>query len=131
MSGEKTAGVDTLLGVGSDFKGQINTKGTIRIDGKVEGNVTSEDGIIVGERGVVKGNVSAKTVLISGKVQGNAVATKRLEILPSGQLEGDIRTPRLMIAEGVIFKGNCDMGFEKYDPEARFDPSRMAAATKK
>ncbi|MCK5243100.1 polymer-forming cytoskeletal protein [bacterium] len=124
MAEEKNRGVDTVLGVGSDFKGQINAKGSIRIDGKIEGNVNSEEGVIVGEKGLIKGNVAAKTVLISGKVTGNVAATKRLEIMPAGQLQGDIHTPRLVIAEGVIFKGNCDMGFEKYEPDVKFDPSR-------
>lgn len=124
MSNDKIGSVDTILGAGSDFKGQINAKGTIRIDGKVEGNVSCEEGIIIGEKGTVKGNVSAKTVLISGKVTGNVNAAKRLEIMPAGQLQGDIRTPRLAIAEGVIFKGNCDMGFEKFEPELKFDPNR-------
>lgn len=125
MSNEKiTAGVETILGPGSDFKGQITVKGTIRVDGKIEGNISSEEGVIVGERGSVKGNLTGKTVLISGKVAGNVIASKRLEIMPTGQLLGDIRSPRLAIAEGVIFKGNCDMGLEKYDNDPRLDPNR-------
>lgn len=124
MANEKVGGVDTLLGAGSEFKGQINAKGTVRIDGKIEGNVSSEDGVIVGEKGTVKGNVVAKTALISGKVTGNIQASKRLEVTPTGQLQGDIATPRLAIAEGVIFKGNCDMGFDKFEPEGKFDPTK-------
>jgi cytoskeletal protein CcmA (bactofilin family) len=125
MPETRLGSVDTVLGVGSDFKGQITVKGTIRVDGKIEGNVTSEEGIIIGEKGVVKGNISAKNVLISGKVTGNAAATKRLEITPTGQLQGDIRAPRLAMAEGVIFKGNCDMvGLEKFEPDLRLDPNR-------
>jgi cytoskeletal protein CcmA (bactofilin family) len=126
MAENNMAGVDTFLGIGSDFKGQVYTKGTIRVDGKIEGNVTSEEGVIIGEKGQVKGNVSGKTVVISGKVSGNASATKRLEISPTGQLLGDIRTPRLAIAEGVIFKGNCDMGLDKLEPqELKLDPTRV------
>ncbi len=125
MSNEKIGNVDTILGAGSDFKGQINAKGTIRIDGRTEGNVSSEESVIIGEKGTVKGNISAKTILITGKVMGNVNAAKRLEIMPAGQLQGDIRTPRLAIAEGVIFKGNCDMGFDKFEPELKFDPNRL------
>jgi len=126
MTDNKIGNVDTILGVGSDFKGQIAVKGTVRVDGKIEGNVTSEEGVIVGEKGIVKGNISAKTILISGKVTGNVTSTKRLEITPTGQLQGDIRTPRLALAEGVIFKGNCDMvGLEKFEPELKLDPNRL------
>lgn len=121
----KIGGVDTVLGVGSDFKGQLTVKGTIRIDGKIEGNVTSEEGLVIGEKGVVKGNLSAKTIIISGKVTGNASGSKRLEITPTGQLQGDIRAPRLVIAEGVVFKGNVDMGLDKFEGDLnRFDPNR-------
>jgi cytoskeletal protein CcmA (bactofilin family) len=125
MPENKMASVDTVLGVGSDFKGQVFAKGTIRIDGRIEGNVTSEEGVIIGDKGVVKGNVSAKSIILSGKVTGNVSSMKRLEITPSGQLQGDIRTPRLVIAEGVVFKGNCDMGLEKLEPEFRLDPSKL------
>ncbi len=124
MSENKIGGIETILGVGSDFKGQITCKGTIRIDGKIEGNVASEEGVIVGDKGLVKGNISAKNVLLSGKVTGNVSSSKRLEITPSGQLQGDIKTQRLVIAEGVIFKGNCDMGLERIEPELKFDPNR-------
>jgi cytoskeletal protein CcmA (bactofilin family) len=117
-------GVDTILGAGSEIKGQINAKGTVRIDGKIEGNVSSEESLIIGEKGVVKGNLTAKTVLISGKVSGNVFASKRIEIMPTGQLQGDIHSPRVAIADGVIFKGNCDMGIEKFEPELKFDPLR-------
>jgi len=117
--------VDTILGVGADIKGQLTIKGTIRVDGKIEGSITSEEGVIIGEKGVVKGNINAKTILISGKVTGNVASTKRLEITPTGQLQGDIRTPRLAMAEGVIFKGNCDMvGLEKFESELKLDPNR-------
>jgi len=73
---------------------------------------------------LIKGNITAKTVLLSGKITGNVSAAKRLEIMPAGQLQGDIHTPRLAIAEGVIFKGNCDMGFEKFEPETKYDPAK-------
>jgi cytoskeletal protein CcmA (bactofilin family) len=125
MSENKIGNVDTVLGVGSDFKGQMFAKGTIRIDGRVEGNVTSEEGIIIGDKGVVKGNISAKSVILSGKVTGNISCIKRLEITPTGQLQGDIRAPRLVIAEGVVFKGNCDMGLDKIEAEFKLDPSRI------
>lgn len=126
MPEPKIGGVETVLGAGSDFRGQITAKGSIRIDGRIEGNVSSEEAVIIGERGMVKGNISGKTVLISGKVNGNVASAKRLEITPTGQLQGDIHTPRLVIAEGVIFKGNCDMGLDKIETDGKLDPSRMA-----
>ena len=128
MGETKIGGVETVLGIGSEFRGQISAKGSLRIDGRIEGNVSSDEGIIIGEKGMVKGNVNAKSVLISGKVTGNVASSKRLEITPTGQLQGVLRTPRLVIAEGVIFKGNCDMGLDgkSVEAELKLDPARAA-----
>ena len=115
----KIGKIETIIGSSAEFKGDLICKGSLRIDGKVEGRVISEDGIIVGENGRVKGNITAKYILIGGKVEGDLDAEGRVEILPTGQLIGDIRSPRLIIAEGVVFEGSCEMLKEKPDAEIR------------
>lgn len=103
------AAIETLIGKSCEVKGDITGKGTIRIDGKVEGHVTSGETVIVGETASVKGDIEAKQVIIGGRVTGDIAASVKLEILASAELYGDIRTPKLMIAEGVIFDGTCEM----------------------
>jgi cytoskeletal protein CcmA (bactofilin family) len=100
--------INTFLGPESEFNGDIVVKGTIRIDGKVYGNIVSQDGVIIGEGGLVQGNIEAVTVVSSGIVQGNIQAEKKLELL-KGQVAGDISTALLAISEGVVFEGKCVM----------------------
>jgi len=109
MFGKGAGSVETLVGRNCDLKGNVHSKGTIRVDGKVEGNVTSEDGVIVGEHAIVKGDIEGRHIIIGGKVTGDVFASSKLEILHTGSLYGDIRTPILVINEGVVFEGTCEM----------------------
>jgi cytoskeletal protein CcmA (bactofilin family) len=101
--------VDTIIGQDTSLRGSYNSKNSIRVDGEIYGNVTSEDGIIVGDKGMVRGNLVAKTVVIGGKVKGNITAFQRLELQSSAQIEGDISTPVFVVEEGAVFEGNCQM----------------------
>jgi len=104
--------LETVVGTESSFEGQLRSKGSIRIDGKIEGGVSAE-GVILGERGEVQGDISARTVVLGGKVTGNIHATESLELLAKCQVFGDLHAPQLLIAEGAIFEGSCLMASEK------------------
>ena len=104
--------LETALGAESSFQGTLRSKGSVRIDGKIEGGISAE-GVILGERGEVQGDVSARTVVIGGKVTGNIHATESLELLAKSQVFGDLHAPQLLIAEGAIFEGSCLMASEK------------------
>ena len=105
----KVGKVDTLVGQGAEIKGTISTKGTLRIDGSVDGGVANAEAVIVGEDGKVKGDINAQTVVVGGKITGNITASASIEMLPHSQVKGDISAPQLYIAEGAIFEGNCVM----------------------
>lgn len=105
----KVGKVDTLIGQGAEIKGTISTKGTLRIDGNIDGGVTNAEAVIVGEDGKVKGDINAQTVVIGGRITGNIIASASIEMLPQSQVKGDISAPQLYIAEGAIFEGNCVM----------------------
>jgi cytoskeletal protein CcmA (bactofilin family) len=104
--------LETVIGAESSFQGTLRSKGSIRIDGKIEGGVSAE-GVILGERGEVQGDISARTVVVGGKVTGNIHATESLELLTKCQVFGDLHAPQLLIAEGAIFEGSCLMASEK------------------
>ncbi|MGE0643411.1 MAG: polymer-forming cytoskeletal protein [Nitrospira sp.] len=104
----------TFLGKGVDFKGVVNFDGTIRIDGRVEGEVHTTGTLIVGEQATVKGIISAGTLMTSGKINGTVTATAKIQILKHGVLIGDIRTPGISIEDGAHFHGMCDMGAHKW-----------------
>lgn len=101
--------VETLVGSEAVFKGTIHSKQSIRIDGEVYGNVNCDDGVVVGAKGLVRGNVTARSIVVAGKVRGNVTAAARLELERGAFIEGDLATPVLLIDEGASFEGNCHM----------------------
>jgi len=105
----KVGKVDTLIGQGAEIKGTISTKGTLRIDGSIDGGVANAEAVIVGEDGKVKGDINAQTVVVGGRIAGNIIASASIEMLPQSEVKGDISAPQLYIAEGAIFEGNCVM----------------------
>lgn len=107
----------TFLGKGVDFKGVVNFDGTVRIDGRLEGEIHTTGTLIVGEHAVIKGIISAGTLMTSGKINGTVTATGKIQILKPGVLIGDIRTPAISIEDGAHFHGMCDMGAHKWVEE--------------
>ncbi len=101
--------VVSIIGPGTAVSGEIHSKGTIRVEGEVSGKLRSDDSVVVQESGKVKADIIAGQVIISGEVQGNVFAHDRLEITASGRVLGDITSPRISIAEGVLFEGKCAM----------------------
>ena len=101
--------IKAFLGEGTNFKGVLAFEGTVRIDGKLEGEIITNDTLIVGERAVINAELNIGSVSISGKVTGDIHAKERIDIHASGEVYGNIVSPILTIEEGVIFQGNCDM----------------------
>lgn len=104
--------METVIGVGSRFQGNIRSKGFVRVDGVVEGGVSAE-GVIIGEKAHITGDVLAKVVFVGGKITGNVTAAHSLELQPKGEIRGDLRTAQLSIADGALFEGHCLMTVEK------------------
>ena len=102
--------LNSILGPGCKVKGNIEIKGTIRIDGEFEGEIKCPETLIVGKSGTVKANVNVKNAVIGGKILGNIDATNKIELQTGSHVEGDITTARLVIDEGVFFEGACKMG---------------------
>ncbi len=99
----------TVIGPGTHVTGEVKSKGTVRIEGHVSGRVECDDTIVIHESGSVEADLEANQIVISGNVQGNTFAHERLEVTSSGKIMGDITSPRLSIAEGVMFEGTCTM----------------------
>jgi cytoskeletal protein CcmA (bactofilin family) len=102
--------LNSILGPGCKIKGNIEIKGTLRIDGDFEGEVKCPETLIIGKTGVVKADISVKNAVIGGKLVGNIKATNKIELQTGSHVEGDISTARLVIDEGVFFEGACKMG---------------------
>jgi|SRR5512132_3405453 cytoskeletal protein CcmA (bactofilin family) len=108
-----TAGLVGYLYKGSRVTGQLSFQGPARIDGIVDGEVNCQGILTIGESAEVKAKVAGQVVIIRGRVEGNVTAKERIELLAPARLIGNIDAPRLIIAEGVVFDGDCSMGVAK------------------
>jgi cytoskeletal protein CcmA (bactofilin family) len=101
--------VNAFLGKGTTFEGKMTFEGIFRLDGKFDGEIFAGDSLIVGETGEVNAQINVNALIVNGNVSGNIVANSRVEIYPPGRVVGDIKTPTLVISEGAILEGNCQM----------------------
>lgn len=112
MFHKNTKKLETFIGSNSSFKGEINSKGTLRVEGIVEGNIIA-DWVIIGTKSHIKGDVTARGIIIGGRVDGNLKAKEIVEIKNKGQICGEIFTSKLVITEGAIFDGKSSMHTEE------------------
>ncbi len=108
MFSKKQQRLETIIGPESNVKGELASKGTLRIDGTLDGNI-SADWVIIGETGVVTGDVAATGMIIGGRIKGNIRASEMVEIRTKGEVVGEIYTGKLTIQEGAIFDGHSIM----------------------
>jgi cytoskeletal protein CcmA (bactofilin family) len=102
--------IKAILGEGTSFCGSLKFCGTVRIDGYFEGDIVTNDILIIGETGVVKGSIKAGNVHIFGSMIGEIRANNNVEIKSTAQIIGDIFSPMLTVEEGVKLLGNCSIG---------------------
>jgi len=112
-----------FLGKGTKVTGKLVFEGAARIEGQVDGEITAQDTLTIGESALVNAQIVGNAVVVHGRVTGDVTARKRLEIRAPGRLVGNINTPSLIIHEGVVFEGHCTMGGEA----ARADKDRKVA----
>jgi len=104
--------VRTIVGPGCLFEGNLTIpEGLTRIDGEVIGNIKGNGGLIIGESGSVKGDLSVENVVVYGKVNGN-IRARSLEIRASGRVDGDVQVQELVVEKGAMYNGKCSMGVE-------------------
>jgi cytoskeletal protein CcmA (bactofilin family) len=104
--------LDGFLDAGSELHGDLRFRDTFRVEGKISGRVLSEGELHVGEGGFVEAVVEVARLFVAGRLKGAVKATERIVIAPGGRLEGDIETPCLLLEEGSIFDGYCQMTHE-------------------
>ena len=103
------AQIKAYMGEDTIFNGLLNFTGTVRIDGKFEGQVITEDTLIIGETGHLTAEISAGTVICMGYVEGTVMASQKIEIHSTSKVVGSIKSPALHIELGGVFDGTCDM----------------------
>jgi cytoskeletal protein CcmA (bactofilin family) len=108
---------NTVIGSGTMIEGIVSSKENVCVEGVFKGKIISEGCVIIGETGKVEADIKADTIFMSGEVHGNMVAKTKLEITSHGKLKGNIKTGSLIIAEGVLFEGNCQMVWDEREAQ--------------
>lgn len=103
----------TVIGPEAFFHGSMTVRGSLRVEGELEGNISEAQEVVVGRSGRVRGNIAAERVEVGGKVAGDIVCSAHLEILSSGSVLGNIRSPRLLVEDGAVLEGACAMAEAK------------------
>ena len=123
--------INSVIGRDAVVKGEIVTKGCVRVDGEFEGKVNAKGDIFIGEGSKIVGNIVGARIVVSGEINGNIIANDGLEVTKSGKVYGDITGDKLVIDEGAIYKGRVNLetaskknfSFEKN--EAEFEGSNL------
>ncbi|MBI4375974.1 MAG: polymer-forming cytoskeletal protein [Elusimicrobia bacterium] len=100
----------TLIGEEAYFHGVLTAKGSLRVEGVIEGDITDAVSVEIGKKGRVKGNIAAESLSVAGQVEGDVMASRSVELLNQSRMSGNIRTPVLRVEEGALFDGHCAMG---------------------
>lgn len=108
-SDKKLAGNDTTIGHGTLAEGSIISESDVRIEGEYRGDIECKGDIVLGECGIARSNLKGRDIVISGQVFGDVMASGRLTITASGQVYGSVNAQSLLIQEGGVFNGSCQM----------------------
>ncbi|GJL64314.1 MAG: hypothetical protein NPIRA04_29680 [Nitrospirales bacterium] len=107
---EKAAGdIIAFVGEGVTFKGTIRYKGSVRVDGRLEGEIFTDGILIVGEKAVISAKIEAGTIACQGRITGDIMAKERVKLMSPAVFEGSVKTPSISMDEGVLFNGTCVM----------------------
>ena len=101
--------IKAYMGQDTVFKGSLNFDGTVRIDGKFEGQVFTDDTLIIGETGHLIAEITAGTIICMGRIEGTLIASKKVEIHTNSRVIGSIKSPALYIELGGVLDGTCNM----------------------
>jgi cytoskeletal protein CcmA (bactofilin family) len=96
-----------LIDQGTELKGELNFKGSFRIEGYFQGKINSDSMLIIGEKGKVEAEVKVGELIINGEIHGNLQAKEKIEVHNKGRVYGTLITPRLLIEEGSYLEANC------------------------
>jgi cytoskeletal protein CcmA (bactofilin family) len=111
----------SILQEGVVVRGDLEAKGDVRLDGRLEGKVKVSERLTIGSSGHVVAEIDAKDVIVMGKVEGSIVATGRIELKKGAHIEGDIQSPILVVEEGVYFDGRSRMGAAAMKPPRKVE----------
>ncbi len=107
-----------MIGEGTLFEGTLTAKSDVRISGRVVGKLNIKGKIIVSQEGTIEGEIKAVNLDVGGHIQGEIDVSERVILKSSARVEGNIRAGRLVVEEGAVFNGKCQMGARTVDSES-------------
>lgn len=110
---DQKAGSINIIGVGTEIHGDLSTRGDVRIDGKITGEVKSKAKVVIGNTGEVIGDISSHSAELSGSVKGNIQATEILFLKATAKVHGNISANKLVVENGAHFTGHCQTGLSQ------------------
>lgn len=99
--------INTVIGKGSEIKGNIKVNGVVRIDGDIDGNLETDGNVIIGENARIRGNINAKSIIVGGIVLGNIFANESVKVLANSIVIGDILSHKVQIEDDALVNGKC------------------------
>ena len=123
----KTDAVTGFLGSQTEFTGKLSFSGVVHLDGTFRGEIISRGTLVVGSESVVHAQIHANVLKISGEIHGDLNATEKIELYPPAKVYGNIRTPSLVVEEGVVFEGTCRMSSIETEKDALGQPMAEAS----
>ncbi|MBN1470340.1 MAG: polymer-forming cytoskeletal protein [Syntrophaceae bacterium] len=101
--------IKAILDQGTEFEGKLIFTGSVRINGKFQGEIFGQGSLIVDKDAQVQANIAVKSIYISGNVQGNIEVNEKMNIHSTGKFSGDVHTPIFIMEEGAFFDGRSHM----------------------
>lgn len=109
MAKEVIAVVNSVIGEGAKFSGELELDGLVRIDGDFIGSIRRADKVLVGKNGRVKSSIKARVIVVAGSVVGDIYASESLEILSTAFVIGNVKSPSMLVESGSILHGLCEV----------------------
>ena len=106
---EKGGDLNTIIGKGSIIEGNIKVQSSMRVDGRVKGQITATDSVVIGKEGEVEGEVRVKNMIVGGRIKGKIFASGKVVLEARSLCQGELKTSKLVIDDGAVFDGTCTM----------------------
>lgn len=116
----------SIIAAGTTLLGDVETSGTLRIEGAIAGSSVRADVIVLGASGSIAGDVHAREAVIAGRVEGEMVVSERLELQSSAVIDGSVATPVLVVHDGAAVRGNVRAGSATSDEGRKPEKARTA-----
>ena len=109
MSENGNGSAKSIIASEVEISGTIITTGSIRIDGKLEGELQSGGDVVIGKSAQIEGNLDVNSISVEGTIEGNITAKDKIELKSTAKVQGDIKSKRLSVEDGVTFVGRSEV----------------------